>query len=149
MEVSLIIPCLDEQETIGVCVDKARKTFSQEGIEAEVVVVDNGSKDASVEVASKAGARVVFQPKKGYGVDMKDISNFLKENVKGRFDHHFLNEKMPGIPTTAENIALEVARVATEWFKTQVKVRVYETPDSWVVVHDAPRVKELHPLEVS
>jgi len=84
----------------------------------------------------------------GFGVDMKEISNFLKMNVKGRFDHRFLNDKM-NVPTTAENIALEIARVATEHFKTQVTVRVYETPDSWVVVHDAPKVKELHPLEVS
>ena len=94
------------------------------------------------------GILTTIEPKKGYGVDMRDISNFLKMNVKGRFDHHFLNEKMD-VPTTAENIAVEIARVATEWFKTQVKVHVYETPDSWVVVHDAPRVKELHPLEVS
>lgn len=94
------------------------------------------------------GILTTVEPVKGYGVDMKDISNFLNMNVKGRFDHHFINEKMD-VPTTAENIALEIARVAAEHFKTQVTVRVYETPDSWVVIHDAPRVKNLHPMEVS
>lgn len=94
------------------------------------------------------GVLTTIDPEIGYGVDMKDISNFLKENVKGRFDHQFLNEKMPGIPTTAENIALEVSRPAADFFRTQVTVRVYETPDSWVTVHDAPKVKELHPREV-
>jgi glycosyltransferase involved in cell wall biosynthesis len=81
VDVSLIIPCLDEQETIGICVDKAKKTFYQEGIEAEVVVVDNGSADASVEVAEKAGAKVIFQPDKGYG------AAYLKgiEEAKGRY----------------------------------------------------------------
>ena len=96
----------------------------------------------------KLGLLTTIEPKKGYGVDMKEISNFLKENVKGRFDHHFLNDKM-NVPTTAENIAVEIAEKATEHFKTQVKVSVYETPDSWVEVYDSPRVKNLHPLEVS
>jgi len=95
------------------------------------------------------GVLTTVDRKTGYGLDMKMISEFLKVNVIGRFDHHFINEKMPGIPTTAENIAFAIMEPALEFFEAQVKIRVYETLDSWVEIHDAPKVKNLHPLEVS
>ena len=95
------------------------------------------------------GVLTTVDPKIGYGLDMKEIAEFLKANVKGRFDHQFINEKMPGVPTTAENIAFAIMEPALEYFQAQVKICVYETPDSWVEIHDAPKVKKLHPLEVS
>jgi glycosyltransferase involved in cell wall biosynthesis len=61
------MPCLNEERTVGVCVEKALRTMGVLGISGEVVVVDNGSTDASVAVAQAAGARVVHQPLKGYG----------------------------------------------------------------------------------
>ena len=97
----------------------------------------------------KLGVLTTVDPEVGYGLDMKEISEFLKTNVVGRFDHQFINEKMPGIPTTAENIAFAIMEPALEFFQAQVKVHVYETPDSWVEIHDAPKVKQLHPMEVS
>ena len=65
--VSAIIPCLNEEATIGICVSKALDAFARRGIAGEVVVGDNGSTDRSVEIAEGLGARVVHQPVKGYG----------------------------------------------------------------------------------
>lgn len=65
--VSVVMPCLNEQKTIGVCVEKAKKGLTKAGYRGEVVVCDNGSIDDSAELAKKAGARVVFEPTKGYG----------------------------------------------------------------------------------
>lgn len=67
MEVSVIIPCLNEEETIGVCVNKAFTSLEVLGLEAEVIVVDNGSQDKSVEIAQKSGAKVIHQQALGYG----------------------------------------------------------------------------------
>ena len=62
--VSVVIPCLDEAETIGECVRVARAAAGERG---EVVVADNGSSDGSAEIADAAGARVVREPRRGYG----------------------------------------------------------------------------------
>ncbi len=67
LELSVVIPCLNEAEGIAVVVDKALRTMSREGIYGEVVVVDNGSVDGSSELAEQAGARVVHEPRRGYG----------------------------------------------------------------------------------
>ncbi len=61
-EVSVILPCLDEAETVGACVTKALQTLQQLNVRGEVVVVDNGSIDASVEIAARSGARIVNEP---------------------------------------------------------------------------------------
>src|SRR5690349_20699947 len=65
--VSAIIPCLNEELTLGICIEKAQSAFRRRGIVGEVVVGDSGSTDRSVEIAEKLGARVVHQPVKGYG----------------------------------------------------------------------------------
>lgn len=65
--VSAIIPCLNEERTLALCIRKAQAAFAQRGIRGEVVVGDNGSTDASVEIAESLGARVVHQPIRGYG----------------------------------------------------------------------------------
>jgi glycosyltransferase involved in cell wall biosynthesis len=67
IELSVVIPCLDEAESIGLVVAKARQTMEREGIDGEVVVVDNGSTDGSGQLAAEAGARVVVEPRRGYG----------------------------------------------------------------------------------
>jgi len=65
--VSAIIPCLNEEATLEICIRKAMAAFARRGIVGEVVVGDNGSADRSVEIAEALGARVVHQPIKGYG----------------------------------------------------------------------------------
>ena len=66
-EVSAIMPCLNEEETIGTCVKKAFECFASLGVAGEVVIGDNGSTDRSVQIAEALGARVVHQQVKGYG----------------------------------------------------------------------------------
>ncbi len=65
--VSVVLPCLNEEQAIGVCIEKIQRTFAAAGIDGEIVVCDNGSSDASVEIATRMGARVVHEPRRGYG----------------------------------------------------------------------------------
>lgn len=67
MEVSIVMPCLNESRTISVCVVKALSTLKNLDISGEVIVADNGSTDGSQFLATKAGARVVNVEEKGYG----------------------------------------------------------------------------------
>jgi glycosyltransferase involved in cell wall biosynthesis len=66
-EVSVVMPCLNEADTVAVCVRKARESLLREGICGEVVVADNGSSDGSQTLAAAAGARVVQVSEPGYG----------------------------------------------------------------------------------
>lgn len=66
-EVSVILPCLNEEKTIAICLDKIREVFEKEKIEGEIVVVDNASTDRSAQIAKAKGARIVFEPQRGYG----------------------------------------------------------------------------------
>jgi glycosyltransferase involved in cell wall biosynthesis len=66
-ELSVVIPCLNEAKTIGICIRKALDSFERIGISGEVVVADNGSTDGSQQIAEKLGARVVPVERRGYG----------------------------------------------------------------------------------
>jgi len=65
LELSVVIPCLNEEETLGRCIAKAMAAIRYHGLQAEVVVADNGSADQSAVVAEKLGARVVHVSEKG------------------------------------------------------------------------------------
>jgi glycosyltransferase involved in cell wall biosynthesis len=67
VHVTAVMPCLNEEKTLGLCIEKAQRAFRERGIVGEVVVADNGSSDRSVEVARAFGARVVLESRKGYG----------------------------------------------------------------------------------
>lgn len=67
LELSVVMPCLNEHETVGICVRKALKTLREAGIKGEVIVADNGSTDGSIELARLEGARVVNVADRGYG----------------------------------------------------------------------------------
>jgi glycosyltransferase involved in cell wall biosynthesis len=71
VELSVVMPCLNEQETVAVCVRKAISALRTAGIPGEVIVADNGSTDGSVELAQAEGARVVNIEQKGYGSALK------------------------------------------------------------------------------
>ena len=67
VEVSIVMPCLDEARTVGRCVEKALWGLDQSGVRGEVIVADNGSLDGSAEIARACGARVVPVARRGYG----------------------------------------------------------------------------------
>jgi glycosyltransferase involved in cell wall biosynthesis len=67
IEVSVVMPCLNEERTLTACITKAQAALLKLGVSGEVVVADNGSTDRSVEIAEALGARVVHQPDRGYG----------------------------------------------------------------------------------
>jgi glycosyltransferase involved in cell wall biosynthesis len=69
--VSVVIPCLDEERTIGACVRSANTAIARMHASGEIIVVDNGSTDHSAEVAAAAGARVVRHEVRGYGSALK------------------------------------------------------------------------------
>ena len=69
--VTAVIPCLDEERTVGTCVGKALDSFKALGVAGEVVVVDNGSTDGTARVAAERGARVIREPVKGYGAALR------------------------------------------------------------------------------
>jgi glycosyltransferase involved in cell wall biosynthesis len=66
-EVSVVIPCLNEANSIGICVEKSMLAFRAGGLRGEVIVADNGSTDGSIEIAEKLGARVIRVTQRGYG----------------------------------------------------------------------------------
>lgn len=70
-EVSVVIPCLNEANSLELCIRKALDAFAKSGIRGEVVVADNGSTDGSVEIAERAGARVVRVREGGYGAALQ------------------------------------------------------------------------------
>jgi glycosyltransferase involved in cell wall biosynthesis len=61
------MPCLNEAETVGVCIAKARQSLNDNNVQGEIIVADNGSTDGSQAIASESGARVVHVSAKGYG----------------------------------------------------------------------------------
>src|SRR6478609_9333588 len=65
--VSVVIPCLNEEANIERCVTLALEVMAGHGIAGEVVVADNASEDRSAELATAAGARVIHEPRRGYG----------------------------------------------------------------------------------
>ena len=81
LELSVVIPCLDEADTVGSCVLKAREALDRLGIASEVIVADNGSRDRSVQIAEELGARVVHVEERGYGAALMGGI----EASKGRF----------------------------------------------------------------
>lgn len=81
MELTILMPCLNEAETLAVCIRKAKTFLAENGIDGEVLISDNGSTDGSAKIAEQEGARVVSEPVQGYG------SALIKgcEEAKGRY----------------------------------------------------------------
>src|SRR4051794_37965187 len=67
LELTILMPCLNEAETIEICIGKALAYLRNSGVRGEVIIADNGSTDGSREIAERAGARVVPVPSRGYG----------------------------------------------------------------------------------
>lgn len=67
VEFTILMPCLNEEKTVGECIRQARRGAEKQGLSYEILIADNGSDDNSREIAEKCGARVVVVPEKGYG----------------------------------------------------------------------------------
>ncbi len=106
VEVSVVLPCLNEEKTIAKCVEKIKRVFSMREISGEIIVVDNDSTDNSGNIAKKLGVKIFFEKNRGYGssylvgfsnakgkivimgdadntYDFNEIPKFLKELEKG------------------------------------------------------------------
>ncbi len=71
LDVSVVIPCLNEANSLALCIEKAMKAFQQSGLRGEVIVADNGSTDGSIEIAKFNGASVLHVADRGYGAALK------------------------------------------------------------------------------
>ena len=67
MNISIVIPCLNESETLQICLDKIKKQIYETKLKAEIIVADNGSSDGSLEIAKKNNVKIINVTKKGYG----------------------------------------------------------------------------------
>jgi glycosyltransferase involved in cell wall biosynthesis len=67
IEVSVVLPCLNEEKTLGACIKKIQEAFARDKIRGEIIVVDNGSVDRSREIAEESGAKSMLEPVPGYG----------------------------------------------------------------------------------
>jgi glycosyltransferase involved in cell wall biosynthesis len=66
-EISIVLPCLNEERAIGICIEKAQAALRDGRLHGEIIVADNGSTDRSIEICREHGVRVVHQPRRGYG----------------------------------------------------------------------------------
>lgn len=66
-KVSVILPCLNEEKGVGICIGKIKEVFDDNDIEGEIIVVDNGCIDKTSDIAKKLNVNVVYENKKGYG----------------------------------------------------------------------------------
>src|SRR5690349_4383304 len=67
VELTVLMPCLNEAETLAACIESARRMLDEHGIAGEILIADNGSTDGSDEIATRLGASVVQVAEKGYG----------------------------------------------------------------------------------
>lgn len=81
VELTILMPCLNEAETLEICIKKAMSFLKDNNVAGEVLIADNGSTDGSQEIATRNGARVVNIAQKGYGSALRGGS----ENAKGRY----------------------------------------------------------------
>jgi len=72
IELTILMPCLNEAETLAICIEKANKFLARTGIKGEVLISDNGSTDGSREIAERHGARVVLAPRRGNGIALSN-----------------------------------------------------------------------------
>ena len=70
VEVSIVMPCLNEADTLAACIQTAQAALRDSGIAGEVIVADNGSSDGSPEIAGMLGARLIHVDARGYGSAM-------------------------------------------------------------------------------
>ena len=83
VELTILMPCLNEEETVGICIKKAFKFLNTHNIKGEVLIVDNNSTDNSSKIAKELGARVILEKNKGYG-------NALRRGLKEAYGKYVI-----------------------------------------------------------
>jgi len=78
IELSIVMPCLNEAETLGICITKAQNFLDSNHVNGEIVIADNGSTDGSIEIAKQHNARVIHVKIKGYGSALRSGINASK-----------------------------------------------------------------------
>lgn len=81
MELTILMPCLNEEKTVGDCIKQAQRFIERNNVSTEILIADNGGIDNSVKIAESLGARVVIISKKGYG---NALRGGIKE-AKGKY----------------------------------------------------------------
>ena len=99
MKVSIVIPTLDEEEGIGVTLDSIkREEFAKRGWDLEIIIVDGNSRDRTREIAEEKGARVIIEPRKGYGraykTGLKEVDGdiIITGDADGTYPFHIAHE---------------------------------------------------------
>ena len=77
-DLTILLPCLNECETLAICITKAKKSLELSGLNGEILVADNGSSDGSQDIATNLGARVIEVATKGYGATLIAGINFTR-----------------------------------------------------------------------
>lgn len=87
IELTILMPCLNEETTLPICIKKAKDFIKKEKINAEILIADNGSTDKSIEIAKELGANVVNVKEKGYGNALRYRNASSKRKIcdYGRF----------------------------------------------------------------
>jgi glycosyltransferase involved in cell wall biosynthesis len=67
LEITILMPCLNEEATLGICIHKAKQAIAAHNLDAEILISDNGSTDNSTSIANSLGVGVIFVKEKGYG----------------------------------------------------------------------------------
>lgn len=81
-DVTILMPCLNEAETLGICIERAKKLLTDNKLDGEILISDNGSTDGSQDIARAAGARVVDCPVRGYGAALQcGVENAVGEYI--------------------------------------------------------------------
>ncbi len=98
IELSIVMPCLNEAETLAVCIQKAQRFLDLAGVDGEIVIGDNGSTDGSQEIARKLGARVIPIPIRGYGAALYGAisASFGRYCIMGDSDDSYDFEHLDG-----------------------------------------------------
>lgn len=101
LELSVVMPCLNEAETLEYCIKQILAVFKENAIQGEVIVADNGSTDGSIEIAQKTGAKIINVTQKGYGNALKGGINAssAKYIIMGDADASYNFQEIPVLLT--------------------------------------------------
>ena len=112
MKYSVVLPCRDEEESIGICIRKARKAMQVMGESSYEIIVSDSSSDSSAEIASGLGARVVKHDKEGYGNACLEGLRHASGDyiILGDADDTYDFLELPGLLSQAEGLDLVLGR---------------------------------------